>query len=52
VEFTAGNPGLSAGALAGNTLVIGSINGVYGLNATPRGVIQPDLRMGYCDRAG
>ncbi len=34
--FTVGSPGLSAsgGALAGDTLVIGSVNGVYGLNAT------------------
>jgi outer membrane protein assembly factor BamB len=34
--FAAGVPGLtaSAGALAGNTLVIGSDRGVYGLNAT------------------
>ena len=33
--YGAGNPGLtaSAGALVGSTLVIGSINGVYGLNA-------------------
>jgi outer membrane protein assembly factor BamB len=34
--FTVGNPGAAAstGALTGNTLVIGSDNGVYGINAT------------------